>query len=140
MGLDKASYNPIFKICKVMSCLACVVCFVLNSFAIFQDFIKGTTIISTRVVSHQWLSSPLLVLCNSTPFKESILNTNLEDYKNNTLRFDDVLEDVLFVKDASQNALGSKPVSIKGRVREVQTMIHGNCFIIDSKMQVDEAF
>ena len=36
---------------------------------------------------------PTLVICNQSGFKNELLNTNLDDFKSNTIAFDDVVLD-----------------------------------------------
>ena len=130
------------KACKLMkfsACIICFLCFIANSYMIFLDFANNTTIISTTVIPSPGdvLESPTLLLCNTSAFKQPDLYTSLDGYKNNTMGLNDFLIDVLFVKGTLTNFFNVKPVSIKESVKEIETMFHGTCFLIDKKLQVN---
>ena len=130
--------DNVCKICRLISYVICIALFFGSSIKIFQAFYSDITIISTQVIPPPGgvLESPTFLICNDSPFKERVLNTNPDDYKNNTMALKDVLLDVLFVK-GGEGILNYKPVSIKESVKEVATMFHGTCFMIDKTLKVN---
>ena len=129
------------KICFVFKFIIytiCLIFFAANSYAIFRNFASNTTIKSQRVVpsADGYLESPTLLICNSTPYKEPILFTDQENFKNNTMSKDDFIFDAFVVKNGSQGLLNWKLMSIKESVKEISTFFHGTCIMIDEKWQV----
>ena len=126
----------------IISYIICGIFFIINTYAIFIEFHNQTTIISTNVMRSQdrLLELPTLLICNESAFKEPILHTTYSGYKNNTLSLDDVLVDMLFVKDIRKSILNAKPISMKASVKEVVTTFRGTCFITDEKLQVNYKF
>ena len=126
------------KVLKLVTHVICLLRFFVNSFAIFQTFASNTTIKSTRVVPAPGgvLEAPILLICNSTPYKDPTLYTSLDAFKNNTMKRDDFIVDALVVENGAQGVLSYKPRSIKENVKEIATMFHGTCITIDSKIQV----
>ena len=129
------------KACLVFKFIIYVVClifFFANSYAIFKNFASNTTIKSQRVVPpvDGYLESPTLLICNSTPYKEPILFTDQENFKNNTMSKDKFFVDAFVVKNGSQGLLNWKLMSIKESVKEISTFFHGTCIMIDGKWQV----
>ena len=132
------------KICIVIKLIIytiCIIFFFANSYAIFKNFASNTTIKSQRVVppADGYLESPALLICNSTPYKEPILFTDRENFKNNTMSKDDFFADAFVVKNGSQGLLNWKITSVKESVKEISTYFHGTCIMIDGKWQVIES-
>ena len=136
--MSEIDHETAGKVLKWVTYALCLLGFFVNSFAIFQTFASNTTIKSTRVVTAPGglLEAPILLICNSTPYKEPILYTSLDAFKNNTMKRDDFIVDALVVENGAQGVLSYKPSSIKENVKEIATMFHGTCITIDSKIQV----
>ena len=136
--MAEINHESACKVLKLVTYVTCLLGFSLNSLAIFQTFASNTTIKSTRVVPAPdgVLEAPILLICNSTPYKEPKLYTSLDAFKNNTMKKDDFIVDALVVQNGSQGVLSYKPRSIKENVKEIATMFHGTCITIDSKIQV----
>lgn len=134
---DKSTQEQIFMVLKCISYVVCIIAFFLNSAAIFRDYDKKKKVVSTKVVPspNGGLESPMFVICNTTAFKERTMDTSLDGYKNNTMRLDDVLLDAFFV-EAVREVSVFQHVQIKNDVKEVATMMHGNCLVLDQKRQV----
>ena len=129
------------KICIVIKLIIytiCIIFFFANSYAIFKNFASNTTIKSQRVVppANGYLESPALLICNSTPYKEPILFTDQENFKNNTMSKDKFFVDAFVVKNGSQGLLNWKLMSIKESVKEISTFFYGTCIMVDGKWQV----
>ena len=137
----KKDVVPEGKVClvfKIIIYTVCLIFFVANSYAIFKNFASNTTIKSQRVLppADGYLESPTLLICNSTPYKEPILFTDQENFKNNTMSKDEFFVDAFVVKNGSQGLLNWKLMSIKESVKEISTFFHGTCIMIDEKWQV----
>ena len=85
---DVATEGKVCLVFKFIIYTVCLIFFFANSYAIFKNFASNTTIKSQRVVPpvDGYLESPTLLICNSTPYKEPILFTDQENFKNNTMR------------------------------------------------------
>ena len=134
----KHDNNKAYNIIKLVVIVSCVVLFVLNSYAIFLDFLSNPTIITTHVEKSpdNSLQFPLILICNEVPFKEPNMQTEIEKYRNNTMALSDFLLDMKLVKDAAKNVLGVKPKSIKENLVEIFTAYLGTCFLVQEKLKV----
>ena len=130
------------RICKVFKLLSFIVCFIgfsVFSYQIFDNFAKGTTLISTSVIKSAdgLLEFPIILLCNSSAYKEQTLNTSLDGYKSNTMNLKDVVIDAFLVtRDRDEGVLDNKLIPIMDKAKEVLTMTHGTCVIFDLKIKV----
>ena len=130
------------RICKVFKFMSFIVCFIgfsVFSYQIFDNFAKGTTLISTSVIKspNGLLEFPTLLLCNSSAYKEKTLNTTLDGYKSNTMSLKDVVIDAFMVnRDPNAGVLGATLIPIMDKAKEVLTMTHGTCVIFDLKIKV----
>ena len=75
------------------------------------------------------LLSPTILICNQTGFKSSEINTDLEDYLNNTIDADDLFVDMGFI---NQNYM---PL-IMDKIRPIYTPYKGRCFIFEPSIKV----
>ena len=130
-------------ICKVIRCIGYVTCLSLamvNSWAIFRSYTSDIKIKSTKVVPSpgNYLDSPLILLCNSSAYKDQILPTTKESYIENTMKLSEVLVDALVVRDVRKGPLSFRPKSIKEKVKEVETMFQGTCITIKGGIQVKQ--
>ena len=123
---------------NVMAYLTCIICFVMNSYAVFQGFLSNPTIISTKVIKSPkgTLEFPSILICNETAFKVPVMVTDYYGYKNNTLSLDDFLVDIKMARNVKESILNTKLVSLKGAIKEISTMFHGTCFLYQEKLQV----
>ena len=130
------------RICKVFKFMSFIVCFIgfsVFSYQIFDNFAKGTTLISTSVIksANGLLEFPIILLCNSSAYKEQTLNTSLDGYKSNTMSLKDVVIDAFLVtRDPDAGVLDNKLIPIMDEAKEVWTMTHGTCVIFDLKIKV----
>ena len=119
---------------------ACIFFFVVNTYAIFLNFSSNPTVLSTMVYKPESgiFNAPSIVICNETAFKDpTILSTDYPGFKNNTLRMDDFLVDVLVIRDAGKSILNAKPISIMDGVKEIYTAFHGTCYQSHENLQVN---
>ena len=107
-------------------------CFVANSMMIFQDMIAGKTSMSinSETPEGNQLMSPTVIICGESSFKEAKLNTNLEDYKRNSLRLNDFLVDASWVENTDHGT------SIMQDIVEIHTAFHGSCYAINPHLPV----
>ena len=130
-----------FITCKFTIYIGCILAFWFNSYMIFQDWRADTTMVSTKVVKapDNSLDSPILLICNTSAYKKPFLEINMESYKNNTMSFNDALIDVFLTRNQFDGSITEiKPVSIKEySTKDITTIIHGTCFIIDAKTKVN---
>lgn len=130
--------NALFSILQFIIIISCVILFVLNSYAIFIEFIRDPTIISTKVEKSpdRSLQYPLILICNESAFKEPVMSTDIDGYRNDTMALEDFLIDIITVKNAGQAILDVKPRSIKQNIEELFTAFHGTCFLVREKIKV----
>ena len=129
------------NICKVIRFIGYVTCLSLalvNSWAIFRSYASNIKIKSTKVVPSpgNFLDSPLILLCNSSAYKDQILPTTKESYIENTMKLSEVLVDALVVRDVRKGPLSFRPKSIKEKVKEVETRFQRTCITIKGGIQV----
>ena len=126
------------KMCKVSNVLklitfiACAIGFLEISWHLLMDFSSGSTIVSSNYIKmnpDETLLSPTILICNQTGFKSSEINTDLEDYLNNTIDADDLFVDLGFI---NQNYM---PL-IMDKIRPIYTPYKGRCFIFDPSIKV----
>ena len=126
------------KMCKVSNVLklitfiACAIGFLEISWHLLMDFSSGSTIVSSNYIKmnpDETLLSPTILICNQTGFKSSEINTNLEDYLNNTIDADDLFIDMGFV---NQNYM---PLIIH-KIRSIYTPYKGRCFVFEPSIKV----
>ena len=122
--------------------IACIIFFVMNSYAIFRDFLSNPTIISTTVIKspNRLLEFPSILICSEQAFKTPVMVTDYEGYKNNTISLDDFLLYINFDSNLAANVLDVTHTSIKENVTEVLTAFHGTCFLSQEKLQVISTF
>ena len=127
----KNAQDQLYLMLRLLVYITCIVFFVINSYAIFRDFMSNPTIISTKVVKspNKLLEFPSFLICNESSFKNPTLLTDYEGYKNNTMSLDDFLVEMKFGRDLGRAVLEGKLKSIKGTVQEVLTAFHGACFL-----------
>ena len=130
----------ICKVFKLVSFTFCSIGFLLTSLAVFYNFANGTTVISTIVAPspNNLLEFPPILICNSSAYKEQILNTSLDVFKSNTMSLKDALIDAYLVRrNPGEGALTDVMLpSIKENAKEILTLTHGTCMLIDLKIKV----
>ena len=131
--------DRICEIFKVSSVVLCLVGFALTSSMVFYNFINCTTVISTTVVPSPSgsLEMPILLICNSSAYKEQILDTKLDAFKKNTMSLEDALIDAsLVIQNPGASILENRIVSVTKDAKEISTLTHGRCMIFDLKRKV----
>ena len=135
---DKKSEQVRDKVCRIfciVSFTVCLIAFVLTSLAVFYNFIYGTTVISTSKPPNKLLELPIILLCNSSAYKEKDLNMSIDAFKKNTMNIDDALIEA-FLVNMDKSILDNKLVSVMNEAKEVFTMTHGTCIMFDLKIKV----
>jgi len=134
--------GTLLKVAKFISYLICLILFFANSLAIFQNFASDIKIRSTKVVPSPGdvLDSPIILVCNSSAYKDSIVPTNIVEYKNKTMALDDYLVGAYIIDNAAEGILSYRPISIMDEVKEISTMFQGNCIVIEKRFQVTRHF
>ena len=117
----------------------CFLFFGMNTYAIFLEFWHNPTILSTKVYKpdNRMFPAPAILICNDTAFKEPVLYTDYYGFRNNTLRMEDVIIDVLVVREIAKSILNAKPSSIIDGVKEISTAFHGTCYQSHENLQVN---
>ena len=135
---DNDKQTTIWKIVQFLIYSVCLVLFFASSWATFLNFSSNVKIRSTKVVTSPGdvLESPTLVVCNSSAFKQPKLPTTLAGYKNNTMSLSEFLVDAYIVTDTRAGILSFQPSLITDTVKEVTTMFHGTCIMIEKRFQV----
>ena len=130
--------NEISYIIQFIIIVSCVILFVFNSYAIFVEFDRDPTIISTKVEKSpdRSLQYPLILICNESAFKEPVMSTDFDGYRNNTIALDDFLIDIVTLKDAGHAISNVTAKSIKQNIEEVFTAFHGTCFLVREENKV----
>ena len=90
VGIRKLCY----RICKFAIYVGCILGFWFNTVAIFHDWWADTTMVSTKVVKapDNSLETPILLICNTSAYKNPVLEINTDSYKNNTMSFRDAFK------------------------------------------------
>ena len=137
VGIKKMCY----RICKFAIYVGCILGFWFNTVAIFHDWWEDTTMVSTKVVKapDNSLETPIVLICNTSAYKNPVLEINTDSYKNNTMSFRDALIDVLIANNSLEGDVSElQPISIKEySTKDIITVIHGTCLIIDPKTKVN---
>ena len=99
---------------KLVTTIACIIGFALNSMVIIRHFVEDKTITSINKELHHEIYFPSITLCNDTAFKTRITSLNglqINSFKNNTILLkdliwgvystsnDDVFENLLCIDD-----------------------------------------
>ena len=128
----------ICQVIKVTSYIVCLTLFTLTSFSIFQSYLDHTTIKSTKVVKspNDILELPILLLCNSSAYKEQILPTSMVSYQNNTMNMKDVLVQAYHIANTTTGLFNYRPSPIMADIYEIATIFHGTCIICSQRLQV----
>ena len=99
---------------------------------------SNPTIVSTKVLKSPdgKLPFPLIMICNESAFKQPIMATDFDGYRNNTLALNEFLIDILSLKDAGHAIIKAKPISIKHTVEALFTAFHGTCYLFNVETKV----
>ena len=118
---------------------ACILFFVVNTYAIFLNFSSNPTILSTMVYEPDGgvFNAPSILICSEEEFEEPRLYTDYAQFRNNTLRMEDAVVDVLVIRNISKGILKAKPISIIGGVKAILTAFHGTCYQSHENLQVN---
>ena len=139
-AIDKKSRR--FDILRFVIIIGCVISFILNSYAIFKDFLSNPTIVSTKVLKSPdgSLPFPLILICNESSFKQGITATDFDGYRNNTVAVNDFLINIVSLKDSGYAITKAKPISVKHTVEEIFTAFHGTCLLFNVETKVSITF
>ena len=134
----KESNELMCKYFKTLSLCICLVAFVVTNWKVFENFREDRNVISTRIEFSRGneLQLPTLLICNASAFKEPVLYTDPDQYRDNTLSLDEVMVDAFVLKNLSNGILKQHPISIKNHFKPIVTLFRGMCYIIDNKMRV----
>ena len=123
------------RIIKALIVIGCLVAFVLNSYFIFADYIEGNTVISTdlRSAENGTLASPSLLICGKNSFEKKQLNTNINEYWENSLKLDDFLTFTLLLEG---NTLHKDIRYVTDRFQAFYTVFYGSCYMLDLNYMV----
>ena len=123
------------RIIKALIVIGCLVAFVLNSYFIFADYIEGNTVISTdlRSAENGTLASPSLLICGKNSFEKKQLNTNINEYWENSLKLDDFLNFTLLLEG---NTLHKDIRYVTDRFQAFYTVFYGSCYMLDLNYMV----
>ena len=140
MSGEKNKWNASYSVLRVGIYLICIVCFVLNSFAIFKDYLINPTIISTKIskTTGGLLDFPTILICNDTVDKDTATENEFSGNFSDNLKLEDLLIDIHFLKDAGHDFLKANSSSIKQNFKKLFTAFHGGCFISREKFKVSK--
>ena len=86
-----------WKLAQIVSSILCLVGFVLNSLAIFENFIEGKKVTSNELQRNDKLLFPSITMCSLSGYKEEMdefSDLDLENFLNKTTYLDEILWDV----------------------------------------------
>ena len=123
---------------KFLIYVFCCVSFFLNSYAIFKEYWSNPTIVSTKIEMSldRKIDMPSILICNETGFKDSIVTTDYQKYKNNTINLNDFLIDVVVSYDTQKEVLNITLEPIRDNIKTIFTAFHGTCFLIEENIKV----
>ena len=129
----------IYRIATIISYIVCLSLFTAGSWAVFKNFSSGAKIRSAKVIPPDAgvLDSPILLVCNSSAYKEPVVPFTFESFKNNTISKNEILIDAFMINDARNGILAYNPSRITEHVKELSTMFFGNCIIIEKAFKVN---
>ena len=125
------------KIAKALFVLFCLSGFVCNSYLLFAQFIEGSTILSNDLKSaeHGMLQSPSVLVCGKMSFEKNILNTNLSEFIENSLKLDEFLKASLFYT-ATDRFDKPKAQNLIDQWRPFFTAFYGTCHKLETGKMV----
>ena len=116
------------KIAKALFVLFCLSGFFCNSYLIFAQFIEGKTILSNDLKSPEngMLQAPAILVCGKMSFEQNILNTNLSEFTENSLKLNEFLENSYFFNhvDRLDNPLSE---DVTDQWQPFYTAFYGTC-------------
>ena len=125
------------KIAKALFVLICLCGFVCNSYLIFSQFIEGRTILSNDLKSPEngMLQAPSILVCGKMSFEDNIINTNLSEFEENSLKLSEFLEAAYFFShvDRLDNQLAEDVID---QWRPFYTAFYGTCHKLEVRKLV----
>ena len=138
-----------WDILKAATGILCMVCFVANSFYIFEQFIGRKTITSHDAKKYETLILPSVTICNFSSFKKLMSDSDdieLQNYLTQTIDLEEVLEDV---GPVPENGLISEDPIIPEEMHNnaatwkrttTYSPLNGRCYTIQYKKEVDRQY
>ena len=108
-----------------LTMVGCLVGFIFNSSAIFNQYSQGATVTSMYdIPSPDGFEFPVITFCNKSGFKKSGTFTSFKEYRDNTMKLED------FFLDADHRLLSSLLEGSKANpeVKTINTMYRGRCY------------
>ena len=144
---------------KLVTTIACIIGFALNSMVIFRHFVEDKTITSINKELHHDIYFPSLTLCNDTAFKRRVVSFDglqIDNFENNTIVLkdliwgvystsnDDIYENLLCINDEMYcNAINGKFVEFKEyyesdiwHISTIYSQYRGRCYTIEYRKPV----
>ena len=120
---------------KYATGLGCMLCFILNSYIIFDEYIGGKTLLSSDLQpsTDGHLMAPGILICSSRAYKTKSLVTDMADYKKNTMALDDFLIAAYYLDDDSHDVN-----SIGKLFKPIYTPHYGTCYSLNTRFWVSK--
>ena len=111
----------IFRIATVLSYVVCLSLSTAGCLAVFKNFSSGAKIRSAKVIPPDAgvLDSPIILVCNSSAYKEPIVPFTFESFKNNTISQNELLIDAFMINNARNGPLAYNPSRITEHVKQL---------------------
>ena len=121
---------------KLVTTVVCLVGFIFNSYAIFDQFVGGKTLLSSDIQpsANDKLTFPAIVICNSVAFKTRKLSSNLSDYIDNTLKLKEFFADWHLMSVTSDGTI--EAVDIDQEFKPIYTAYYGTCYCLNTRFEV----
>ena len=123
---------------KTVTVVLCLICFVFNSYAIFETFSAASTITSINVQRNSRLFLPSMTICSSSGFKgdfSEYSHAELEYYLNNTLNLEEFLSEA-FISPSYSALFNSSYQSALLSITSTYSGFRGRCFTFEYKNKV----
>ena len=138
MPKEKNKRSASYSVMRIGIHCICIVFFGLNSFAVFRDYLTNPTIISTKISKAfgGLLDFPTILICEESTDKNTTAEDDFSGNISSNSKLDDLVIDMLVLKNAEHNLLEAKSYSIKENFQKLLTAFHGTCFINRRKFKV----
>lgn len=130
----KIGPETLCKALKIITAASCVLGFILNSLAIFNNFARKATTVTNEeeALNARGLKTPTITICALVPFANiSMDNVTYESYDANTMSQEDVIEMTGSLKSGKLLKKG-----VKVDIATMYTMENGRCYVVNFKKNV----